>query len=115
MGAGGQNSQINIIQSNVENNEPESFSYQAITELLEPSDYSTVYDNEQRKTYAEMTNVTDVNGLELLAIDGMPILNTFETPKNLHEAVYKSSPSKVNFFIFIFYQNKIFCKFQNLF
>lgn len=94
MGVGGQTSQINIIQSNVEEKEPESVSLQAITELLEPSDYSTVYDNEQNTVYAEMNNV---NSQELLAIEGNPILNALETPKYFKEAGNKSSTAKVSF------------------
>lgn len=90
MGVGGQTSQINITQNIVEEKkEPEALSYQAITELLEPSDYSTVYDGTENKVYAEMHNV---NSLELLAIEGNPIL---ETPKYVQEAAtYKSSTAK---------------------
>lgn len=97
MGVGGQTSQINIIQSIVEEKEPESLSLQAITELLEPSDYSTVYDSEQNTVYAEMNNV---NRQELLAIEGNPILDALETPTtNVKEAGNKTSTAKVsNFF-----------------
>lgn len=92
MGVGGQTSQINITQSIVEEKEPETLSLQAISELLEPSDYSTVYDSAQNKVYAEMNNV---NSQELLAIEGNPILDALETPKYVKETGKQSSTAKV--------------------
>lgn len=93
MGVGGQNSVISIVQEK----EPENLSLQAITELLEPSDYSTYYDN--GTVYAEMNNV---NSRELLAIEGNPILHTLETPKYVKKVVHKSSAAaKVRYFFFL--------------
>lgn len=93
VGAG--TSQINVIQSIVEDQikEPENLSYQAITELLEPSDYSTVYDSGQNTVYTEMNNV---NYQELLAIEENPILQNLEIPKSVKVAAKKfKTPNKV--------------------
>lgn len=94
MGVAGQASQINVTQNIVEEiREPvESFSYQAITELLEPSDYSTVYDSAQNTVYTEMNNV---NSQELLDIDEKSIFQNLEIPKSVKVAANKSKTPKV--------------------